>query len=473
MKLRIEDIEIPKDKPFQNCELGRQPYADILEGIVKNGKDGCVMSLDGAWGTGKTTFVRMWQQQLVNHGFNTVYFNAWEHDYMTDPLVALMGELYDLSIKSKAENTFKKVVAEGVKIFSAILPSFAKAIAKNYIGDEAADAVSGAFDETKNIFQKELDKYKEECDSLDAFRTALAEYAESISSDKPLVFIVDELDRCNPTYAVKVLERIKHLFAIPHIVFVLAIDKEQLCNSIRGFYGSDSINAAEYLRRFIDVEYYLPTPDYEKFFDYIYKKLEFKDFFTNNSEGNSCSADSQEEILKTVPLALLKAKGLTLRQVEKFMIHLRLALQTFPVRHQTCPDLVALMIYLRQYEYSLYSDIKNRKLEIKDLVQRIENVFSSEIYESADSYQGELIQHGGVFLTIELILSYMCNNRVWANCNNLWENQGDNICHFKYKTSMPQNELNDALKHYSQQSYKMPIDYIVKHIEILCALQKY
>lgn len=297
MKLKIDDIEISKSNPFQNCELGRKPYADILESLVCKGKGGCVMSLDGAWGTGKTTFVKMWQQQLVNHGFNTVYFNAWEHDYMTDPLVALMGELYDLSIKSKAENTFKKVVAEGVKIFSAILPSFAKAIAKNYIGDEAADAVSGAFDETKNIFQKELDKYKEECDSLDAFRTALADYAESISSDKPLVFFVDELDRCNPTYAVKVLERIKHLFAIPHIVFVLAIDKEQLCNSIRGFYGSDSINAAEYLRRFIDVELYLPTPDYEKFFDYLYSKLGLADYFEKNAGSNGYGARNYEEIL--------------------------------------------------------------------------------------------------------------------------------------------------------------------------------
>ena len=60
MQLKIDDIEIPKSNPFQNCELGRKPYADILESLVCNGKGGCVMSLDGAWGTGKTTFVKMW-----------------------------------------------------------------------------------------------------------------------------------------------------------------------------------------------------------------------------------------------------------------------------------------------------------------------------------------------------------------------------------------------------------------------------
>lgn len=472
MQLKIDDIEISKSNPFQNCELGRKPYADILESLVCNGKGGCVMSLDGAWGTGKTTFVKMWQQQLNNHEFKTIYFNAWEHDYMTDPLVALMGELHNLSINSKIKNSFTKVVAEAEKIFCGIFPSLGKAVIKNYLGDEAADIVSDALDETKNIFQKELDKYKKECDSLNAFRAALADYAENISCDKPLVFIVDELDRCNPTYAVKVLERIKHLFAIPHVVFVLAIDKEQLCNSIRGFYGSDRIDAVEYLRRFVDVEYYLPTPDYDKFFDYIYKKLEFKDFFMQNCDGNSCSADSQEETLRIVPLALLKSKGLTLRQVEKFMIHLRLALQTFLISHQTCPDLVALLIYLRQFESSLYSDIKNRKLSIQELVDGIEKIFSSEIYE-LDDYQGDIVQHGAVFLTVELVLAYMTTNRAWADCHSLWEHQGDNICHFKYKSIMPQGKLHEALLYYSKHRYNISIDYIVKHIEILCALQNY
>ena len=65
---------------------------------------------------------------------------------------------------------------------------------------------------------------------------------------------MDELDRCNPHYAVKVLERIKHLFCIPNIVFVLSIDKMQLANSVRGYYGSDFINAEEYLKETYNIE---------------------------------------------------------------------------------------------------------------------------------------------------------------------------------------------------------------------------
>lgn len=67
------------------------------------------------------------------------------------------------------------------------------------------------------------------------------------------MFFIDELDRCRPTFAIELLERIKHLFDIQNIVFVLSIDKEQLEASTAAAYGS-AINAPEYLRRFIDLE---------------------------------------------------------------------------------------------------------------------------------------------------------------------------------------------------------------------------
>lgn len=74
----------------------------------------------------------------------------------------------------------------------------------------------------------------------------------------PFVYFVDELDRCNPTFAVKVLERIKHLFEVPNVVFVLSVDKKQLAYSINGYFGSEQFDSNEYLRRFIDIEYNLP-----------------------------------------------------------------------------------------------------------------------------------------------------------------------------------------------------------------------
>lgn len=75
-----------------------------------------------------------------------------------------------------------------------------------------------------------------------------------------MIVIVDELDRCRPTYAVELLEIVKHLFNVPGIVFVLGVDRGQLASSAAKVFGT-GVDADGYLRRFIDLECALPEPD--------------------------------------------------------------------------------------------------------------------------------------------------------------------------------------------------------------------
>ena len=62
-------------------------------------------------------------------------------------------------------------------------------------------------------------------------------------TSKKLVFLIDELDRCRPTYAVETIEKIKHLFSVPGIIWVLVMNKEQIESSIQKVYGT--INSKE------------------------------------------------------------------------------------------------------------------------------------------------------------------------------------------------------------------------------------
>src|SRR5260370_28284823 len=97
MKIKHNEIEIPVDNPFVNCKLNRESYAKVITEIIGNYADGFVLAINNEWGTGKTTFVKMWKQQLDNGGFQTIYFNAWENDFNNNPLVALMSELKPLT----------------------------------------------------------------------------------------------------------------------------------------------------------------------------------------------------------------------------------------------------------------------------------------------------------------------------------------------------------------------------------------
>ena len=84
----------------------------------------------------------------------------------------------------------------------------------------------------------------------------LRKLLKEIVKEKKLVIFVDELDRCKPTFAISVLERVKHLFNIENIVWVFSINKAQLIMNIRHFYGE--IDAGQYLQRFFDFELQLP-----------------------------------------------------------------------------------------------------------------------------------------------------------------------------------------------------------------------
>jgi hypothetical protein len=101
---------------------------------------------------------------------------------------------------------------------------------------------------------------------------------EDGSERLPLVIIVDELDRCRPPFAVQLLEKIKHLFNVPAIVFVIAVDKGQLGHSIKSMYGQ-GMDVGGYLRRFIDLDFSLPKPDTRSFCNAQFAKFGLTEIF--------------------------------------------------------------------------------------------------------------------------------------------------------------------------------------------------
>jgi predicted KAP-like P-loop ATPase len=128
-----------------------------------------------------------------------------------------------------------------------LFPVLLMALAEKHIDIKGVkEAVGSISEEATILFEEEISKYTDKKQSLSSFKKELKKFIDEECDGKPLVFIIDELDRCKPDYAVNVLECIKHFFSVEGIVFVLSIDKEQLCNAVKGFYGSDSIDSSSY-----------------------------------------------------------------------------------------------------------------------------------------------------------------------------------------------------------------------------------
>jgi len=287
-------IEIPHDDPWQSDKLDRHTAAENLTKLVRSLTQPFVISITSPWGTGKTTFIRMWEQQLIAENQPCIYFNAWENDFSENPFISFIGEIESYiklkfkddspiqakynDLKEKAGSFFQKAAPIALKIATrgAIesvddLSDLINFDPSN--GDSIADFLS-------KYLESEIKDYQDKKKSITAFKKNLKEFASELVSKEtvvgPFIIFVDELDRCRPTFALELLENIKHIFGVPNIVFVLSVDKDQLRSSVRTLYGRD-MSADGYLRRFIDLEYRLEKPGTKKYTDVLFDSFRFQE----------------------------------------------------------------------------------------------------------------------------------------------------------------------------------------------------
>lgn len=373
MKIKHLKLDIPANDPFVNCKLNRKNYAQVLTQIIKTYADGFVLAITGEWGTGKTTFIEMWQKQLKNDGFKTIYFNAWENDFDGSPLIALMAELKGIT-NQKNKAIFNSIIEKGAVLVKRMVPALTKSLLKKYAVDVDEIVLTAAENATEGIteiLEHEIQQYANKKNTILDFRKQLEKFVMEGMDGKPLIFIIDELDRCRPSYAVEVLEQMKHFFNVSGIVFVLSIDKYHLASSIKGVYGSENINTDEYLRRFIDLEYSLPLPTYREYCEYLYNYFSFSAYFINAKNNGTYD---NHTLLKTAELLFEKGKT-TLRQQEKVFGLTRLVLNSFTPNYNMYPCTLMILVYLKIIRNDLYRTIENNDMDISQLSSAVEELF--------------------------------------------------------------------------------------------------
>jgi hypothetical protein len=251
------------NNPFEGDLFNRKELADKLTSFVERLPDGGVFAIDAPWGEGKTWFGRNWASYLKSEKFRTVFIDAFKHDYVEDPFLLVCSEIL-AEIKTKENGNFEKLVKAGVKVCKTLLPAVAKAglnLALSMVGiadggQKAFDAIEkGIGDTLEKKIAERFEEYEDEKKSVTAFVETLQGCVKE--GEKPIVVIIDELDRCRPDFAVRLIERIKHFFDVPGFVFVLLLNRSHLEASVKGVYGQD-VDSALYLGKF--VHFFLRLP---------------------------------------------------------------------------------------------------------------------------------------------------------------------------------------------------------------------
>ena len=273
-----KEFELPDDV------LGRGTYIDFLTKYLSEITEPFVINIDSGWGAGKTYFIKSWVNK-IEKTYATVYVNVWESDFSDDPLLAIMSEVDEqlrevIPDNKEVKKGLKDIVTKSGSLFKAIAPSIAKGLVKKIVGEDGVTALEEATaDSIEKLVAKSLAQHRDTHKAINDFKLSLNKFIQDLNDnsdlESPLFVFIDELDRCRPTYAIEVLENIKHIFDVPGVIFVIATDTSQLVHSIRAVYG-EGFDATTYLRRFFNREYALPNSDYVGFARMLVTEYKYK-----------------------------------------------------------------------------------------------------------------------------------------------------------------------------------------------------
>ena len=330
-------------KSKQEDIFWRKEFAGKIYRLIENiWNDGFVLSINSWWGEGKTTFLKdifIPNMEWTWYKNQIVYFDAFEHDFFNSPLTAITWSFlkwvwieWKEELKDKAKNF--------LKIWGKVLLRYAMRWDIPELNEtEEADIEKSISD----FAVKEISNYLEAEKWIWEFKNQLENYTKDL--EKPLVFIIDELDRCKPSFALEAIEIIKHFFSIKNVVFILSINKEQITSYISHQYGNSS-DSENYLHKFIDIETELPNEaNLEKYLQEMIKRNFFPESKYDFSEMQY----------------LIKWLDLSLREFEKVCNYIKL--MYLSSKWNLCSlEFSFLLSYLKVKKYSLFKKMLNGDL---------------------------------------------------------------------------------------------------------------
>lgn len=278
--------------------------------IVREDSRAYTIAVDSGYGEGKSFFLRRLAEHLaINHP--VAFVDAWSDDIADEPLTALaatlkkaLGPLIERPgpIQDRWRGVMQKtgkvawLASKGLLRRGLTLALTAGAVEGiDQVIDGVSDATEEAIQDGVKEIGKEMPGELAKVSSLaapsDLMAQRIAEFEagaaairdlkeslaalvsalEELGQHPPIVIVIDELDRCRPTYSVKLLEEIKHLFDVPGIVFLFGMHGEQLSHSIAAAYGTN-FDGTAYLRRFINRKYVLSEPNLTPLLDVLLKQ---------------------------------------------------------------------------------------------------------------------------------------------------------------------------------------------------------
>ncbi|HHQ4755890.1 TPA: KAP family P-loop NTPase fold protein [Aeromonas hydrophila] len=343
--------------------LDRARYAEFMTNyLATEGKQrNYVLNLNAEWGAGKTWFIKRWYMELKQH-YPTVYIDAWQQDFSDDPLLTVISSIIEqLKEEAGSRQLSPYLSTKLASLLKATAPIVTKALFKKVSGiniDEVQEVITA--DDAGKLVESLFQDTRKKTEAVQLLKHEIKQWVEAIIGKKkkqsPAFILIDELDRCRPSYAVEMLETIKHIFDIPGVVFVLATDTEQLQHAIKVIYGK-GFDASAYLRRFFRRQFSLKE----------ISKASFIESYMNLDDASCKHIFPRFKKISELSLLLsviADAFNLKLRDIEQYIDKVMAVISNVSDDF----DLVVFSILLlsKEYEPDLYRQIINLELSLRN-----------------------------------------------------------------------------------------------------------
>lgn len=374
-----EEVTLSSGETLSADKLGRATYAEFLTNYLdsagnRKGGSGYVMNLNAEWGAGKTWFLKRWCYELQNT-HPVAYIDAWKNDFSDDPLITVIAGV----LEALKKNPNVQWIEREQKLFEWLW-KIAKGAAKPtdlYLKSQGMDGAG--------LLTALMDLHTEKGQGLEQSRKEISRWLVDVTEGPnrgnfkaPMYVFIDELDRCRPTYAIELLETVKHLFEIRGIVFVIATNMDQLQHSIKAVYG-EGFDANRYLYRFFRRTYTLKQPDLQQF-------ITTYDAYPTLNQNLSCTVNGKVKVtseqLSKFLAGIAESSGFDLRTTGQWLDQLDAIYSNLDNANKYFWAAVALMVAMKLSDADLFYrhfHLKQRELQHPDHNEVLERSFINRI----------------------------------------------------------------------------------------------